>query len=84
MINHIQILNIADHLKTQKYALNKQRGETIIKYVKQNQITDELLGLYKELSIVRFYLFSETDADLGQKLMNQDDELNKKIKEIEE
>jgi len=45
---------------------------------------EELLGLYKELSIVRFYLFSETDADLGQELMNKDDNLNKQIKQLED
>ena len=45
---------------------------------------EELLVLYKELAIVRFYLFSETDADLGQELMNKDDDLNKQIKQLEE
>ena len=55
MINHIQILNIADHLKIQKYALNKQRAETIIEYVKENQVKEIQLkkdfdNLYQELN----------------------------------
>ena len=52
-------------------------------YITEQEKKDELLGLYRELSIVRFYLFSETDADLGQELMNKDDALNKQIKQLE-
>ena len=55
-----------------------------IKALERAKKFEELLGLYKELAIVRFYLFSETDADLGQELMNKDDDLNKQIKQLEE
>jgi hypothetical protein len=57
---------------------------SLLLYIRQQEKKDELLGLYKELSIVRFYLFIETNADLGQELMNKDDDLNKQIKGLEE
>jgi len=57
---------------------------SLLLYIRQQEKKDELLGLYKELSIVRFYLFIETNADLGQELMNKDDDLNKQIKQLEE
>ena len=65
-------LKIHDYITQQE--LKEQRAKKV----------EELLGLYKELSIVRFYLFNENDSDLGQELMNKDDELNKKIKQLEE
>ena len=60
------------------------KHDKIIQALERAKKEHELLGLYKELSIVRFYLFSETDADLGQELMNKDDNLNKQIKQLED
>jgi hypothetical protein len=80
--------NIIDHIKI-RYSF--RLGVALEKYFTQQEKKDErakkveeLLGLYKELSTVRFYLFCETDADLGQELMNKDDDLNKQIKQLEE
>jgi hypothetical protein len=56
----------------------------LLRFIERAKKVEELLGLYKELSTVRFYLFCETDADLGQELMNKDDDLNKQIKQLEE
>ena len=63
-INHVQILNIADIIATQKYALNKQRANTIKQYVEEQQVkeqrakkVEELLGLYKENgNLLKHYL----------------------------
>ena len=44
----------------------------------------ELIKLYERLSLVRLFLFLERNADLGQELMNEDDEITKQIIELEE
>ena len=79
-----KLRNLLSYAKTDSVEEIEEVGklyEELLTYINKSKKEEELLGLYKELSIVRFYLFGETDADLGQELMNKDDDLNKKIKQ---
>ena len=95
-ITHEQIRKSFDRLyksyETDYFAPFPTRSDldTIKLFITQQEKLDiflqknlELLGLYRELSIIRLYLFLETNADLGQELMDSDDLINKKIKTLE-
>ena len=66
-INHEQILNIADIIASQKYALNKQRSNTIKQYVEEQQANEQRAKKVEELLEEYQYLLTIIDLnDLPQ------------------
>lgn len=56
---------------------------SLVGVIKKAQQQEKLLELYKELSYIRLMLFCETEPDEGQRLMDKDTEILKRIKELE-
>ena len=56
----------------------------IILLLEKLRKVEELMVMYKELSIIRFYLGCATDDEQGQDLMDKDDLITTQIKALEE
>ena len=84
LISHVQILNIADHLKTQKYAFNKHRGDTITKYVLQQQKVTKLLELYRLEKVLKEQYQTNGSTLQRQKILDDIRNVAEEINVLEE
>ena len=78
-----ETLEFISELEVSKDYLFEPVLKNIIKALERAKKVEELKDLYSHLSYIRLCLFCETDTNVGQNIMNEDEAINKKIKILE-